>query len=423
MPSTIPDVPGTLVTDEIQLGFLRDHVRDLCQISSVRFPGSQPISFNKKSVSYLLKEDYWVCEKSDGQRVLVLIVVPPMTGQQEVYLIDRKNMYYRIHNIVFPHYAPETLQAKISNNLLTDTLLDGELVIDHVGPDQTKLRLLLFDCIICDGENITRRDLGRRYARLRSQIYPSYKNYLKEHPDNAMMAPFEVLVKPMDLAYGIEAVLKKMEYLQHGNDGLIFTSFHAPYVYGTNNAILKWKPPHENTIDFKIELRFPPDLDADSSGETPDYTAKPMFQLFQHVNGMEHEPFDWLNMSDEEWERWKESGEQLDDRIVECAWHAPSPAGDDIPTWHIKRIRDDKTTGNHKSTVSRILQSMKDGVVVDELLAQAPAIRTAWKSKERENRRAHPQRFQRPPLPFKAKGLGPPKPPVARGGPPFVKRR
>lgn len=68
MPSTIPDVPGTLVTDEIQLGFLRDHVRDLCQISSVRyvntcltplrFPGSQPISFNKKSVSYLLKEEY-----------------------------------------------------------------------------------------------------------------------------------------------------------------------------------------------------------------------------------------------------------------------------------------------------------------------------------------------------------------------------
>ena len=54
------------------------------------------MSFNKSSLDVLLHEEYvllllnnsfWVCEKSDGQRVLVLIVVPPVTGIQEVYLV------------------------------------------------------------------------------------------------------------------------------------------------------------------------------------------------------------------------------------------------------------------------------------------------------------------------------------------------
>ena len=58
------------------------------------------MSFNKSSLDVLLHEEYvllllnnsfWVCEKSDGQSVLVLIVVPPVTGIQEVYLVRALN--------------------------------------------------------------------------------------------------------------------------------------------------------------------------------------------------------------------------------------------------------------------------------------------------------------------------------------------
>lgn len=61
-----------------------------------RFPGAQPVSFNKQSLDVMLKKEYvfclinvsfWVCEKSDGLRVLLLIVVPPATNIQEVYLV------------------------------------------------------------------------------------------------------------------------------------------------------------------------------------------------------------------------------------------------------------------------------------------------------------------------------------------------
>lgn len=372
----------------------------------------------------MLTPSFWVCEKSDGLRVLVLIVVPPATGQQEVYLIDRKNNYYQVHNIVLPHYDPKSPAAAATSGLLTNTILDGELVIDRIGPNKTKLRLLLFDCLVFHGDNIMRRPLGRRYARLRSHLLPPYQSYLKNNKMAKVNSPFEVQVKAMDLAYGIETVFRhRMRHLEHQSDGLIFTCFMSGYTPGTDQKILKWKPPHENTIDFKLQLRFPPDLEKDPTGATPNYTAKPFFLLLQHVTGEEHEPFDYLDMSNREWERWKKSGEQLDDRIVECAWHTPAANNPHECTWHITRIRDDKQYANHKSTVNRILESIKDGVTQEELIEMAPAIRTAWKTTEREAAREKTGAAKTHILARMCKGGGGPGAPMTRGGMPGIVRR
>lgn len=70
----------------------------------------------------LLVCSFWVCEKSDGVRVLVLILAHPERGQ-EVYLVDRKEDYYQNFNLSFPHQ--DGPQYNHSN-----TVLDGELVID-----------------------------------------------------------------------------------------------------------------------------------------------------------------------------------------------------------------------------------------------------------------------------------------------------
>ena len=37
------------------------------------------------------------------------------------------------------------------------------------------------------------------------------------------------------------------------NDGLIFTVDACPYYPGTCNEIIKWKPPHMNSIDFEMK--------------------------------------------------------------------------------------------------------------------------------------------------------------------------
>ena len=67
---------------------------------------------------------------------------------------------------------------------------------------------------------------------------------------------------------------------------------------------LKWKPPSENSIDFKLVVRFPP---SPSNPGLPDFFAKPVFALhawYGDERGMsKYELYDQLYVTDEEWER------------------------------------------------------------------------------------------------------------------------
>jgi hypothetical protein len=68
---------------------------------------------------------------------------------------------------------------------------------------------------------------------------------------------------------------------------------------------LKWKPPSENSIDFKLVLRFPPLKDNPTK---PDFCAKPFFLL--HVwcgddrSGPRYEEYDVMYVDDDEWEKY-----------------------------------------------------------------------------------------------------------------------
>ena len=95
---------------------------------------------------YVSVHSFWVCEKSDGQRVLMLIVLNKSKGEQEVYLIDRRNHYRQQHqSLFFPYHEIPPSNSTLKRfeemrivgsqyGVRTDTLLDGELVWD-VEPD------------------------------------------------------------------------------------------------------------------------------------------------------------------------------------------------------------------------------------------------------------------------------------------------
>ncbi|EGU12639.1 mRNA-capping enzyme subunit alpha [Rhodotorula toruloides ATCC 204091] len=330
------------------------------------FPGSQPVSFDYDSLALLEKEDFWVCEKSDGVRVLVMIVA---TGfGQEVYLIDRKDQIYQVYWLTFPHQdGPEYNHS--------NTVLDGEFVIDvdpHTGAHIP--RLLLFDLLVLDSENLMSRPLLKRYGRLQQFVVEPYKKHQKTlPPDVIAQQPFEVVCKKQELSYGIEAVFRDhVPSLMHGSDGLIFTSAEAPYTPGTDPKILKWKPPSENSIDFILQLKFPaiPDVPTE-----PDFCAKPVFMLLMNHGHEGNHFFDTMEVDDATWEEWKASGEQYDDRVVEVVWDKTRE------TWKFLRFRDDKFEGNYKSVVYSIIKSIQHGVEAEQLVAHAGRIRKAWKAR------------------------------------------
>ncbi|KAB5595689.1 MRNA guanylyltransferase [Ceratobasidium theobromae] len=362
-----PQIPGRLVEDREKATQLKRHVAGLCGVDNLRFIGSQPVSFGSRDLGRLEREDYWVCEKSDGIRVLVLIVSFP-SNDQEVYLIDRKNEYRQQEGLFFPHPADP-------RRALGNTLLDAELVTD-CDPETKKetLNLLVFDCIVGDAQNLMSKSLTSRYGRLREWVIKPYQTMLREHPSMKAVQPFGIQEKEMQRSYSIEMVLQTIPNLKHGNDGLIFTCAESGYVIGTDQRILKWKPPSENSIDFKLELRFPPMPGRPSE---PDYTAKPTFQLLMWMGGDAYEHFDTMLVDDAQWESWKASGEQYDDRVVEVTWNKATQ------NWIWHRFRDDKDHGNHHSVVDKILESIRDGVEAEQLISHANTIRANWKEREK----------------------------------------
>lgn len=208
---------------------------------------------------------------------------------------------------------------------------------------------------------------------------------------------------------------------------------------------LKWKPPSENSIDFKLALRFPP---TPGKPMVPDFQIKPIFEL--HVwcgddrGKPRYELYDVMHVEDDEWEKYvcgdglsestltairarmKTSNEQLDDRIVEVHWDA------DGEHWRMMRFRDDKPNGNHKSVVDNIIKSIADGIEKDvvrlppasplasphrslglcsQLLARSAAIRNNWKM--RQGAPTGPAPAPQKPHALPAKPLPPPTPAAA----------
>ncbi|KIK59608.1 hypothetical protein GYMLUDRAFT_169447 [Collybiopsis luxurians FD-317 M1] len=391
----IPELPGTLVPKHSpEESWLKTAVARLCQLDNERFPGSQPVSFGTRDLLKLENQDFWVCEKSDGIRVLLLILLDQ--AGQRVFLIDRHNTYREIIGLFFPHHENPI-------NPLRNTIVDGELVID-VDPRTRRetVRLLVFDCLVVDDQNVMSRPLDKRYGRLNLWFYKPYAKMIRDHPRVAETQPFDIKVKEIKSSYNVDQVFSiDIPALQHGNDGLIYTCVNSPYSPGTDSNILKWKPPSENSIDFKLILRFPP-LPSDPT--KPDFTAKPIFLL--HVwcgdqNGQSrYEQYDEMYVDDDEWERMKGSGEQFDDRIVEVHW---DPV---VNHWRMMRFRDDKPNGNHKTVVENIITSIADGVDKETLLSRSNHIRTAWKARQGATAGAPPQN-QAPP-PARPPPAGPP---------------
>ena len=374
------------------------------------------MSFAGKPIQELKKQDYWVCEKTDGMRFLMYLT---NDGEQPVhYLIDRKNNYYYVRELHFPHHEDKTF-----TRFHIGTILDGELVEDRLPGREPVMKFLVFDLLCIDSTKMMHRPLDKRLAYFKSQVLEPYKAFTKAHPTT--QRPFVLEDKNTEFSYAVEKMFKeiipRVKQL-HGNDGLIFTCKNTAYKHGTDEHILKWKPPQENTIDLLMHITWPVFRDFQDPEPQTDYLAFPTrFELFVHVTSDrgvgEYHYFDDLYVTPEDWEHMKALGIPLQDVVVECFQEAvpqtvPLPDLDQCqsdgtngmsnghgPTngadghamktrWRFHRFRDDKLEANHVSVVESVMGSIADRVTEQDLLDAAPSIRAAWKDREAAARRS-----------------------------------
>lgn len=165
--------------------------------------------------------------------------------------------------------------------------------------------------------------------------------------------------------------------------------------------VLKWKPPEENTVDFRLILGDFPKRE-DEQGVYEDFDGTPEIELWVNHGGERgYQPFGTLHVTDAEWTGFKSLNQPLDGRIIEAYRSAPLSEESGKEIWRPKveadgtpRFRDDKKDANHISVVQSVLESIQDAVSEQDLKDAAYSIRKAFKERqaEREKREQEERR-------------------------------
>lgn len=325
------------------------------------FPGAQPTSLTRQKVGdQLLQEPYLVCEKTDGERHLLLAY------QGHVYLIDRKCCVWHC-----PVQLPLPNDHERAPGWHHNTLLDGELVVDAEDAEgnQTCLRYLVYDAMHIGDEDLTHRPLLYRLKKaLFDVILPKEQLLSFGRKANDTV---QLMLKDFFELWQIKDVVSIAGNLPHETDGLVFTPVMVPYAPGTCPALLKWKPAHMNTVDFKLEVVF---------GDGKNMHVKLLVGYKASHNWRVNFSGHWLAKTGKAFKQLKEDPSRFNGKIGECKWQ---PAAKTFtPTdpvkftmngawedggWVLERLREDKHEPNDYRTAKRVVESIEDALTEEEL--------------------------------------------------------
>lgn len=122
-----------------------------------------------------------------------------------------------------------------------------------------------------------------------------------------------------------------------------------------------------------------------------DYDSKPIFHLLVSA-GKEGKDIGTMYATDEEWEKLKELGEPLQERIIECY-------RDSEGRWRYLRFRDDKESANYITTYESVYQSIADAVSEQDLKNIREDIQQAWMKRD-EKRKLQKTQMKTRPTPY-----------------------
>lgn len=316
------------VTTQPRLGQVQRKCQEFCEWQRSGFPGAQPVSMDRQNIRLMEQNGYKVSWKADGTRYMMLI-----DGKDEVYMIDRDNSIFHISNLEFPF-------RKDMNAHLTNTLLDGEMIIDKVN-GQPIPRYLIYDIIKINGQPVGQCDFSRRLLCIEKEIIFPRSEKIKMGQIDKTKEPFSVRNKPF---FDINAARKLLEgsftsQVSHEVDGLIFQPI-GKYRPGRCDDILKWKPPSLNSVDFRLKISK-----VGGEGLIPQTVG------LLYVGNYDV-PFAQMKVSKEL--------KQYDNKIIECTFKNN--------TWVFMRQRVDKSFPNSYDTAMAVCNSIQYPVTKANLL-------------------------------------------------------
>ncbi|XP_022518175.2 mRNA-capping enzyme [Astyanax mexicanus] len=316
------------VTTQPKLGQVQRKCQEFCEWQKSGFPGAQPVSMDRQNIRLMEQNGYKVSWKADGTRYMMLI-----DGKDEVYMIDRDNSIFHISNLEFPF-------RKDMNAHLTNTLLDGEMIIDKVN-GQPIPRYLIYDIIKINGQPVGQCDFSRRLLCIEKEIIFPRSEKIKMGQIDKTKEPFSVRNKPF---FDINAARKLLEgsftsQVSHEVDGLIFQPI-GKYRPGRCDDILKWKPPSLNSVDFRLKISK-----VGGEGLIPQTVG------LLYVGNYDV-PFAQMKVSKEL--------KQYDNKIIECTFKNN--------TWVFMRQRVDKSFPNSYDTAMAVCNSIQYPVTKANLL-------------------------------------------------------
>jgi len=301
---------------------------------------------DRNNLSFLRQKAYKVSWKADGTRYMMLI-----DGEDEIYFVDRDNCVYQVSGLTFLH-------RKNSNKHITDTVLDGEMVIDIVGGVKYP-RFLIYDIVRYEGNEVGKCDFGTRLTCIEKEIVGARNNYIMQGIIDKTKEPFSIRKKEF---WDVSEAQKLMgpeftSKLAHEPDGLIFqpAAKGQGYKGGRDDEVLKWKPASMNSVDFKLKV-----VKEGGIGMLP----KTVGHLY--VGSLDR-PFASMKV--------KKELKELNNKIIECKW--------DNDQWVFMRERTDKSFPNGYDTATGVIESIKNPVTEEILLNEIEQHR--WRKPREED--------------------------------------
>lgn len=307
------------------------------------FCGALPCSLMRADLHYLEEMDYMVSEKTDGIRHLMLIY----RDERHVYslLVDRGFRFY-YSNVKFSDGLREGI----------GTLLDGEIIWEPTG-----FKFYVHD-IVCMGGKRTVSAMTYTERMKKVQDIVRWGCFPSDDGQEQIMLLAKQIFPLSNLHHLWNNVIPN---LQHRTDGLILTPNDLPHTGKKNKLLFKYKSPEDHTIDLQLDRRLDfcrgevEGLPSSVDGLGPPFMA---YQLQTWDTQVRHD-FCEISMSPA---RWTSIGIPTPDSaigsILECKYNS------DRTMWVPIAWRSDKLVPNDIYTVRRTIETMIEGLTIEELL-------------------------------------------------------